>query len=124
MRTAITISLLAGLVLSAAGCSQKESGTPDCSKSADSPSTGPCVSGLYDNYFENKDIYVKAGTTVTFKNEGKNTHTATADDASWTTPDLAPGSTGTHSFASAGTVLVHCRYHQSTGMVGTVHVVS
>ena len=46
---------------------------------------------------------VTAGTKVTWTNQGKITHDATAMDGSWTTGDIAPGATGSYTFAKAGT---------------------
>jgi plastocyanin len=48
-------------------------------------------------------IKVAAGGKVTWTNSGKEVHDATAMDGSWTTGDIAPGKTGTVTFAKAGT---------------------
>jgi alcohol dehydrogenase (cytochrome c) len=48
-------------------------------------------------------VKVAAGAQVTWTNSGKETHDATAMDGSWTTGDIAPGKTGTVTFAKAGT---------------------
>jgi len=48
-------------------------------------------------------IKVAAGAKVTWTNQGKQPHDATAMDGSWTTGDIAPGATGSYTFAKAGT---------------------
>jgi glucose dehydrogenase len=48
-------------------------------------------------------VKVPAGTAVTWSNQGKVPHDATAMDGSWTTGDIAPGATGSFTFAKAGT---------------------
>jgi alcohol dehydrogenase (cytochrome c) len=48
-------------------------------------------------------IKVPAGAAVTWSNQGKLPHDATAMDGSWTTGDIAPGATGSVTFANPGT---------------------
>jgi plastocyanin len=48
-------------------------------------------------------IKVPAGTKVTWTNQGKQPHDATAMDGSWTTGDIAPGATGSYVFTKPGT---------------------
>jgi quinohemoprotein ethanol dehydrogenase len=45
---------------------------------------------------------VAPGTKVTWTNNGKETHNATAQDGSWTTGELAPGQSATVTFATPG----------------------
>jgi alcohol dehydrogenase (cytochrome c) len=47
-------------------------------------------------------IKVAAGTKVTWTNQGKIAHDATAIDGSWTTGDIAPGKTGSYTFTKPG----------------------
>lgn len=47
-------------------------------------------------------IKVTTGAKVTWKNEGKESHDATASDGSWTTGPVAPGKSATVTFAKAG----------------------
>jgi quinohemoprotein ethanol dehydrogenase len=47
-------------------------------------------------------IKVAPGAKVTWTNNGKETHNATAQDGSWTTGELAPGQSATVTFATAG----------------------
>lgn len=57
-------------------------------------------------------LTVPVGTTVTWSNQDTSTHTATADDKSFDTGNIAPGATGSTTFAKAGTVTYHCTIHQ------------
>ena len=64
-------------------------------------------------------ITVSVGDTVTWTNNDPQTHTATADDASWNSGNIAGGG-GTKSvtFTTAGTFPYHCAIHsQMTGSV-------
>jgi len=66
-------------------------------------------------------VTVSVGDTVTWTNSDAQAHTATADDASWDTGNIA-GSDGTDAvtFATAGTFPYHCAIHPQ--MTGTVTV--
>jgi plastocyanin len=66
-------------------------------------------------------ITVSVGDTITWTNNDPQTHTATADDASWNSGNIAGGG-GTKSvtFTTAGTFPYHCAIHSS--MTGTVTV--
>jgi plastocyanin len=54
---------------------------------------------------------VKAGSTVTWTNEGTLTHSATAVDGSWTTGEIAPGQSATVKFDTPGTYSYSCADH-------------
>ena len=74
--------------------------------------------------FEPKELTVTAGSTVTWTNKG-GTHTVTADDDSFSSPNLKSGDTFTHQFTKAGKYPYHCSYHGSKGggdMAGTIIV--
>ena len=53
----------------------------------------------------------KAGTVVTFVNNGKMTHTIAARDGSWTTGPIAPGGSRAVTIAKAGEYEYVCRDH-------------
>jgi len=55
---------------------------------------------------------VKAGTTVTWTNNGKLPHSATAIDGSWTTGEIAPGASATVRFDKPGTYTYRCADHR------------
>lgn len=65
-------------------------------------------------------LTVKAGTNVTWTNNGGSTHTVTAIDSSFDSGNVSPGSTFQHTFATAGTFAYHCTIHSS--MTATVVV--
>jgi len=76
--------------------------------------------------FEPKALTVAVGSTVTWTNKG-GTHTVTADDDSFNSPNLKSGDTFTHQFTKAGKYPYHCAYHGSKGggdMSGTITVVA
>jgi alcohol dehydrogenase (cytochrome c) len=65
-----------------------------------------------DEYvFQPMRIKVKAGTTVTWTNDGKETHSATAQDGSWTTGEVAPGKSATVKFDKPGKYTYICKDH-------------
>lgn len=69
---------------------------------------------------------VAAGDTVVWTNQNSVTHTATADDDSWDTGDVAPDATSDQVvFSQTGDHPYHCIYHGDPGvdMHGTIVVV-
>ena len=65
-------------------------------------------------------LSVKVGTTVKWTNNDSIAHTATSNNNLWDTGNIAPGTTGSYTFQSAGTFPYYCIYH--FGMVGTITV--
>lgn len=64
---------------------------------------------------------VAVGTQVTFENTGPSTHTMTADDGSFDTDRVAPGSSAKVTAPSTpGSYTFHCKIHPS--MTGTLTV--
>jgi plastocyanin len=70
--------------------------------------------------FEPSDVSVNVGTNVVWVNRDAVSHTITSDDGSFDSGPIAPGSSFTHSFMTAGTFPYHCTVHPS--MHGTVTV--
>ena len=71
--------------------------------------------------FSPATITVAVGDTITWTNNDPQTHTATADDASWNSGNIAGGGgTKAVTFTTAGTFPYHCAIHSS--MTGTVTV--
>lgn len=56
-------------------------------------------------------VKVKVGTTVTWTNDGKLPHSATAVDGSWTTGEVAPGKSATVKFDKPGSFTYSCSDH-------------
>lgn len=57
---------------------------------------------------------IEAGTSVTVTNSGKEMHTASAVDGSWTTGEIAPGQSVNLFFNKPGTYTYICRDHPWT----------
>lgn len=64
--------------------------------------------------FTPKTINVRVGAVVTWR-DTEGTHTVTADDGSFSSPNLAAGKTYSHKFAKAGTYPYYCSFHGSKG---------
>jgi plastocyanin len=65
-------------------------------------------------------VTVTVGDTVTWTNSDGVGHTATADDASFTTGTIAGGASDSVTFSTAGTFAYHCAIHPA--MTGTITV--
>jgi plastocyanin len=61
--------------------------------------------------YEPEEITVPAGTTVTFTNQDKAPHTATADDTSFDTKTLQKNDSAELTFDEPGTYPYFCRFH-------------
>jgi plastocyanin len=71
--------------------------------------------------FQPNDLVVTTGMTVVWRNNGTNTHTVTADDKSFSSPDIAPGATFKYKFDQPGAFTYHCTPHP--WMTASVRVV-
>ena len=101
--------------------------SPDVASSpTSSPAPGACPTGaaveaeIRDFEFEPPELTVGVGTTVRWTNEGPSVHTVTADDGSFDSGGIAPGSTFEHAFDEPGVFSFFCRPHPN--MTGTVLV--
>ncbi len=61
--------------------------------------------------FQPSTLEVPAGATVMVKNEDRDAHTATADDRSFDTGNIAGGATGSFTAPRAGEVRYTCTIH-------------
>jgi plastocyanin len=75
-----------------------------------------------DFFFSPASVTVAVGDTVSWRNTGEAPHNATADDGSFSTPDLNKGQSASHTFSQAGTFSYICTIHPN--MKGTVRVLS
>jgi len=75
---------------------------------------------IKDFAFGPATIAAKVGQTVTFTNGDAVPHTATLDDKSCTTPNIASGASDGLMFTAAGTYPFHCSVHPK--MTGTITV--
>ena len=72
-----------------------------------------------DNFFEPKEVKVKAGTTVKWKNDGQAPHTVTSTDQ-FDSGQMEPGAEFERKFDKAGTFDYECQIHP--GQLGKVTV--
>lgn len=77
--------------------------------------------GILDFRFAPPTTTVHVGDTVTWTNNGRAPHSATANDGSFNTGILRPGASASHTFARAGTFTYFCSVHPF--MHGTIVVV-
>jgi len=87
--------------------------TDKVAMSAEIQSLGVIKPAKYtDEYvFQPMRIKVKAGASVTWTNNGKEAHAATAQDGSWTTGEVAPGKSATVKFDKPGKYTYVCKDH-------------
>ena len=79
---------------------------------------------MEDNFFDQANISVEPGTTVTWVQSGNNPHTTTSYDGLWNSGMIEGGSGGTFSytFEEPGRYDYFCIPHESMGMIGSVTV--
>jgi plastocyanin len=74
-----------------------------------------------DFSFSPEPVQAKVGDVIAWTNTGSVSHTATLDDNSCSTDQLANGATGMLVFSAPGTYPYHCKIHP-TQMKGTIQV--
>jgi plastocyanin len=79
---------------------------------------------VVDDRFVPSTLTVKAGTTVTFVNNGANWHSVAAVDGSFTSKQIAPGESYTATLDTPGDYKYICRHHARQGMIGKIVVTS
>lgn len=87
---------------------------------AESASAGEVSVAIKDFAFGPADIQAKVGQTITFTNDDSAPHTASLDDGSCTTPQIASKGSDGLLFTVAGTYPFHCNVHPN--MKGTITV--
>jgi plastocyanin len=140
MKTFPVVLAIAALGLAACGSSSNNSSSSSTSTSAAagggyggassnkttaaSSSSGKTVVDMEDNFFKQKTIKGKAGSTVKIelKNDGSNEHNFKIDSQKQADADVSPGKTATVSvkIPASGSVQFYCEYHKGLGMVGKV----
>jgi len=112
------LALLTGLLLAPAGAGQEKKADKDAGKNH--------TVKMKDNKFDPEEITIAVNDTITWMNEGDNTHTATADKKDdpnyFDTGDVkSKDKSKAVKFSKAGTVPYHCEHHKNT-MKGTITV--
>lgn len=97
--------------------------TPSSSAASPTPTTTQKTANqvsISNFAFTPSTLTVSAGTTVRFTNNDSVTHDIVANNNSFNSGHLAPGSSFTHTFTQAGTYQYHCSIHPT--MRGTIVV--
>jgi plastocyanin len=87
---------------------------------AESAAAGEVSVTIVEFAFGPADISATVGQTITFTNNDSAPHTATLDDDSCGTPNIATGESNGLMFTAAGTYPFHCAVHPN--MKGTITI--
>src|SRR4051794_12778973 len=82
-----------------------------CSKNYNRTTYTPNTVSIKNFAFSVATLSVSAGVQVTWTNNDATAHTVTADDGSFDSGNIAPGSSFSHTFNNMGTVKYHCQIH-------------
>jgi plastocyanin len=110
----------AALVLLAACGDDSGSSSNTTSAPAASGGTGAATVVAKDIAYNPTEITVKAGDTITFKNEDGFAHTFTADNGEFDSGNVDGGGSFEFETTGAGTIAFHCKIHGN--MKGTITV--
>lgn len=101
------LMLLAFLAAGLLGASPLPSPSP-------APTATPAITVVHISQFAfaPPSVTIHAGESVRWINDDAVQHSATADDASWDSGELAQGQSWTHVFAKAGTYGYYCDDHR------------
>jgi plastocyanin len=94
--------------------------TPKPDDQKPNPDAGADDVVIRDFEFAPTELAVDVGASVTFANRGSAGHTVTADDGSFDSGLINPGSSWEHTFASSGTYAFICAFHPQ--MAATIRV--
>ena len=107
------------------GGAEETAAAPDVGSGGEASPSGEAVRSakveIVDFAYEPATVTIQAGGKVTWLNRDSAEHTATLDDGSYSTGDLAEGKLESESFKSAGSFPYHCEIHPD--MTGTLEVV-
>jgi len=113
-----------GFALGIAACGSSYATSPSTTTPAPANSTTVSMvagaSTMTTTAYAPNPISVSVGTTVSWLNNDSTTHTSTANNGTWASPNIAPGGRFNFTFSTAGSFQYHCAIHP--GMVGTVNV--
>lgn len=127
----LRLAVVSALLMSAVACGASYSSPP--TSPSPTPSPTPMSGGasssvvipvgaefLGNRAFTPPDLNVQVGTTVTWMNTDRDSHTTTSDAPGWNSGTISPGRQFSLTFQTAGTYPYHCSFHP--GMMGTVVV--
>ena len=98
--------------------------TEEADGAAATPTTGPAVLTVSQSnfFFDPAEFTVESGATITVENTGTASHTFTIADQGIDIVNQPGGSQDVVIDAPPGTYRFVCRFHESSGMVGTITV--
>jgi plastocyanin len=114
-KIAVVVSLILLSAIIIFSCSKNSS-----SSMSNNTPPAPNTVSIANMAFMPATITVSHGTKITWTNNDNMTHTVTADDDSFDSGNIAPGSSFSRTFAVAGTYPYHCTIHPN--MLGKVVV--
>ena len=106
--------VLAAFLMLLGGCKGASSSyysTPTSPSTAPPAPSAPNTVAIQGMAYGPSSITVAKNTSVTWKNNDNVAHTATADDGTWDTGNIAPGASKSLTFPSGGTFAYHCTVH-------------
>lgn len=118
----LALILTAATIVASCGSSSTNTTTPTSPSTPAGSTPVSIVSGaslLTTTAFSPNPLTVSAGTTVTWTNNDKTTHTVTSNSGAFN-GSVSPNAQFSYTFATAGTFAYHCTIHP--GMVATVTV--
>ena len=112
------IPLISGIMLLFFACSK--SSYNDSNGGGGTPSDNPIY--MRGSVYSAPNITLFAGSKITWINDDNMVHTVTANDASFNSGDINPGSSFSYTFNTIGTYHYHCVHH--IGMTAVVTIVT
>lgn len=89
-----------------------------CKKSNNNNSTSSPTIYMKNSTFSSANVQVSTGSTVMWNNDDTKVHTVTADNNSFNSGDIQPGSTFSFTFKTAGTFAYHDSHNSAmTGII-------
>src|SRR5215831_15037982 len=96
------LSVLAGLIALTVGCGSSSPSSPSTGTTGTPVSIVNGSSTLTTTAYSPNPVSVAVGGTVTWTNNDITTHTATADNGSFSSGNIAPGASFSRTFSTAG----------------------
>ncbi len=127
----LRLAVASALLLLATACGDGYSASPMAPSPTPSPTPTPNGASssvvipvgaefLGSRAFTPSDLTVQAGTTVTWMNTDRDSHTTTSEVPGWNSGTISPGRQFSFTFQTPGAYPYHCSFHP--GMAGRVVV--